>query len=74
MDGFIVDDEDGLEYGDGVEDFSNEIRQIESEDEDDNWSFSVSASTRPQKKSRKIGGKMVQTSRDDTEIISLSSD
>lgn len=79
MDDFIVDEKDNLDYD--VEDFTDDIRRIESESEDDTWSFSVSAAAPPRKKPRKIGGKsksapekLPKTSRDKGEIITLSSD
>jgi ATP-dependent DNA helicase Q1 len=78
LNGFIIADKSGLEYGDEIEDFTNQLRQIDtqtSEPEDDDWTFSMSAPSRT--KSQRGGGTTkARTSEkwDDEEIITLSSD
>ena len=82
LDGFVGNDDiDDLEYG--IEDFASQLRQVNaqaSEPEDDDWTFSMSASSRVKKKPR-IGGRVNKAReapekivRDDGEIITLLSD
>lgn len=75
-----IDEKDGLGCDD-VEDLINSSGVIESEPDDDTWTFSVSAGMPSRKKLKKIGGNKLtleklpqETSWDDGEIITLSSD
>jgi len=75
--GFMIADESGLEYGDEIEDFTKQLRQVDaqtSEPEDDGWTFSMSALSRI--KPRRDATKASKSSEkwDDEEIITLSSD
>jgi ATP-dependent DNA helicase Q1 len=71
--------ESGLEYGDEIEDFTNQLRQVDaqtSEPEDDDWTFSMDASSRIMPR-KGVGITKVHESSekwDDEEIITLSSD
>jgi hypothetical protein len=83
LDGFNVADEDRLESGDDIEDFSNELREVdaeESEPETDDWTFSMGTTSHLPKKVRKSGEgrnaiqQSEKTQWDNGEIISLLSD